>query len=219
MTGDAPAVARGLGLRSSRTITPMRTQAERSASTREQLINATITLLNEQGYAAFGEARVCEMAGISRGALRYHFPGGRYDLLPATVAYLIDYDAAWLEALGPMSATVRFYLLLHTVLQRGRRHPTLAMFEVWMAARGDARLSDGIGPLLAAVPERIYGMKPHGRADPELLALQLLLQGLAVQCTAADYDRDQVGKAVGWLLNKLTPPKELPELLARIESL
>ncbi|MBN3791158.1 TetR/AcrR family transcriptional regulator [Burkholderia sp. Ac-20353] len=197
----------------------MRTQAERSTSTRELLIKAAIALLNEQGYAAFGEARVCELAGVSRGALRYHFPGGRYDLLPAVVAYLIDYEATWLEALGPMSATVRFHLLLHTVLRRGRRHPPLAMFEIWMAARGDARLSEGIEPLLAAVPKRVYGMEPHDHADPELLALQMLLQGLAVQCSGAHYDRDQAARAVECLLNKLTPPKELPELLVRIESL
>jgi len=183
------------------------------------LIHAAATLLNEQGYAAFGEARVCEMAGISRGALRYHFPAGRYDLLPAMVALLIDSEAARLEALGPMSATVRFHVALHALLQHGRGHAPLAMFEVWMATRGDARLSQAIEPLLATVPERLYGMDPHAPADPELLALQLLLQGLAVQCSSARYDRHQAASAVEWLVSKWRTPKELPEVLARIGSL
>ncbi|HDR9488104.1 hypothetical protein BLA13014_07189 [Burkholderia aenigmatica] len=196
----------------------MRTQAERSTSTRELLIKAAITLLNEQGYAAFGEARVCEMAGISRGALRYHFPAGRYDLLPAVVAHLLDNDAATKETLGPMSPATRLHLSLHMVLRLGRRHPSLALFEIWMAARGDDRLSKRIEPLYAAVPERVYGMEPRDHSDPELLALQLLLHGLVVQSFGVHNDRDQMDKAVELLLNKVKPPKELPELLARMES-
>jgi len=183
------------------------------------LIHAAATLLNEQGYAAFGEARVCEMAGISRGALRYHFPAGRYDLLPAMVAFLIDREAARLEALGPMPATVRLHLELHALVQHGRRHTPMAMFEVWMATRGDARLGKAVDPLFATIPERLHGMDPNGPADPELLALHLLVQGVAVQCSVANYDRHQVASAVEWLLSKLTPPKELPEVLARIGSL
>ncbi|WP_441887295.1 TetR/AcrR family transcriptional regulator, partial [Paenibacillus sp. 2TAB26] len=85
----------------------MPTQAERSASTRQALIDAATQLLIEQGYAAFGEARVCEMAGISRGSLRHQFPEGRYTLLPAMVEQLIDTEAARLAALGPMPSASR----------------------------------------------------------------------------------------------------------------
>ncbi|WP_230625633.1 TetR/AcrR family transcriptional regulator [Cupriavidus necator] len=66
----------------------MPTQAARSASTRQSLIDAAVTLLTEQGYAAFSEARVAELAGTSRGSLRHYFPDGRYDLLPAMLGWL-----------------------------------------------------------------------------------------------------------------------------------
>jgi AcrR family transcriptional regulator len=50
-----------------------RTQAERSASTREALLDATIECLVEDGYANTTTARVAERAGLSRGAHLHHF--------------------------------------------------------------------------------------------------------------------------------------------------
>lgn len=66
----------------------MPTQAARSASTRQSLIDAAVTLL----------------AGTSRGSLRHHFPDGRYDLLPAMLGWLLEREAARLDALGPLTA-------------------------------------------------------------------------------------------------------------------
>ncbi|WP_137924689.1 TetR/AcrR family transcriptional regulator [Cupriavidus sp. 2SB] len=197
----------------------MATQAERSASTRQTLIDAATTLLIEQGYAAFGEARVCEIAGISRGSLRHQFPDGRYDLLPAMVASLIDTEAGKLNALGPMPARVRMHLMLHTLVHRRHRHTSLAILEVWMAARGDERLADSVGPLLAAVPERLFGQDPKGVPEPELLALRLVLHGATLHSFAADYDPNRLADAVQWLIDQLETPPELPAVMARIAAM
>ncbi|MGO4412928.1 MULTISPECIES: TetR/AcrR family transcriptional regulator [Cupriavidus] len=197
----------------------MPTQAERSASTRQALIDAATQLLIEQGYAAFGEARVCEMAGISRGSLRHQFPEGRYTLLPAMVEQLIDTEAARLAALGPMPSRVRLHLMLHALVNRRQRHTSLAILEVWMAARGDTRLAEAIGPLLATVPARLFGQGPNDPSQPELLALRLFLHGATLHSFSADYDADKVADAVQWLIGQLTPPPELPAVLARIAAL
>jgi AcrR family transcriptional regulator len=53
--------------------TPRRSQAERSASTREALLDATIACLVEDGYASTTTSRVAERAGLSRGAHLHHF--------------------------------------------------------------------------------------------------------------------------------------------------
>src|SRR5437763_997275 len=50
-----------------------RTQAERSATTRQALLDATIRCLVEDGYANTTTARVAERAGVSRGAHLHHF--------------------------------------------------------------------------------------------------------------------------------------------------
>ena len=197
----------------------MPTQAERSASTRQALIDAATTLLIEQGYAAFGEARVCEIAGISRGSLRHQFPEGRYDLLPAMVESLLGTEARKLAMLGPMSPRVRLHLMLHTLVHRRQRHTSLAILEVWMASRGDDRLKDAIGPLLAQVPVQLFGYDPRTAPDPELLALRLFLHGATLHSFAADYSADKVAESVQWLIGQLQPCPELPEVMARIAAL
>jgi AcrR family transcriptional regulator len=66
---------------------PRRKQAERSAATREALLDATIASLCEDGYANTTTARVCERAGLSRGAHLHHFQT-RSALLAAAVGRL-----------------------------------------------------------------------------------------------------------------------------------
>jgi AcrR family transcriptional regulator len=52
---------------------PRRNQAERSAATREALLDATLECLVQDGYANTTTARVAERAGVSRGAHLHHF--------------------------------------------------------------------------------------------------------------------------------------------------
>ncbi|HEX4465838.1 MAG TPA: TetR/AcrR family transcriptional regulator [Solirubrobacteraceae bacterium] len=55
------------------TVHRRRSQAERSATTREALLDATIECLVEDGYANTTTSRVAERAGLSRGAHLHHF--------------------------------------------------------------------------------------------------------------------------------------------------
>lgn len=50
-----------------------RTQAERSAATREALVSAARALFGARGYADVGTAEVVQAAGVTRGALYHHF--------------------------------------------------------------------------------------------------------------------------------------------------
>jgi len=52
---------------------PRRTQEERRAATRGALLDAAIACLVEYGYAGTTTGRVCERAGLSRGAHLHHF--------------------------------------------------------------------------------------------------------------------------------------------------
>ena len=52
---------------------PRRNQAERSATTREALLDAALACLVEDGYAHTTTSRVAERAGLSRGAHLHHF--------------------------------------------------------------------------------------------------------------------------------------------------
>src|SRR5271157_4688134 len=68
---------------------PRRSQAERSAATRDALLDATIACLVEDGYAHTTTSRVAERAGVSRGAHLHHFQT-RQALLAAAMEHLAE---------------------------------------------------------------------------------------------------------------------------------
>ena len=61
-----------------------RSQAERSATTRQALLDAGRTLFAERGFAAAGQEEIVELAGVTRGALSHHF-GTKHGLFRAVV--------------------------------------------------------------------------------------------------------------------------------------
>jgi AcrR family transcriptional regulator len=66
---------------------PRRTQAERTATTREALLRAGRELFAEHGFAGTPREDIVERAGVTRGALHHHF-GRKEDLFRAVFAQL-----------------------------------------------------------------------------------------------------------------------------------
>jgi AcrR family transcriptional regulator len=73
-----------------------RTQAERRATTRAALLDATIECLVEDGYAGTTTTKVVERAGVSRGAQVHHFPT-KAELVAAAVLHLASRRASELK--------------------------------------------------------------------------------------------------------------------------
>jgi len=67
--------------------TPLSRQEMRSIATRGKLVAAAIKVLGEGGYAQFSFVKVCEQAGLSRGAVHHHYITP-YDLLADVIAEL-----------------------------------------------------------------------------------------------------------------------------------
>ncbi len=66
-----------------------RPKQERGLETRDQILDAAVALISEQGYAAASTPNIAARAGVSRGALQHHFPS-REDLLIALSQKLTD---------------------------------------------------------------------------------------------------------------------------------
>ncbi|MEQ8500934.1 MAG: TetR/AcrR family transcriptional regulator [Sneathiellaceae bacterium] len=80
--GAGRAAPRGAGRPKAR-----KTQAERSAETQRRILEASVRLIRERGYANFRTAEVARLAGVSRGAQLHHYPT-KEDLVYATLQYL-----------------------------------------------------------------------------------------------------------------------------------
>jgi len=192
----------------------MATQIQRSNHTQQQLLAATEQLLAEQGYAAVSEARICELANLTRGALRHHYPNGRYDLLPVLIERLIAKQSQQLEAAQPKNPRERIYLMLFSLLEEQAQPETVAILEVWMAARGDNKLAERINPIMNSSIERLFGMMPGKPIEPDLLALRCLIHGACMHCFSVDYDPAALSQAIRWVLEQLPPP---PGFVERLE--
>jgi AcrR family transcriptional regulator len=68
---------------------PRRTQEERSAATRQKLLDAAIECLVELGYARMTTTDVADRAGVSRGAQLHHFPS-KVELVTSAIRHLAD---------------------------------------------------------------------------------------------------------------------------------
>jgi AcrR family transcriptional regulator len=118
-------------------------QQERSAATREALIDATIECLMEMGYDRATTGEISERAGLSRGAHLHHFQT-RATLFAAAVEALAE------RALADLARGVRR-------LPDDDRRQAAALDMLW-------RLFNG--PLFQVMLE----LSVHGRTDPQLRA-------------------------------------------------
>ena len=166
-------------------------QAQKSAATRRQIIDAAIDCFVRLGYARTTTTRIAEAAGLSRGAMLHHFPT-KLAVVKAAVdelhakrlkAFRKAADAAPPAGPGRVHAAVQAYWQ-HT------RHPIfVAFFELSVAARTDPELGAILRPAQAAFDEAWVRTAqeafPEWQSRPEVfdLALHLsryLIEGMAV---------------------------------------
>lgn len=72
---------------------PRRTQAERSETTRKQLLSAAAKLIRQKGFAGLRTIEVAKVAGVSRGALLHHFPS-KHALVLGVLTYVNEFTFA-----------------------------------------------------------------------------------------------------------------------------
>src|SRR4051794_25310798 len=86
--------------------TPRRTQAERSETTRKQLLHAAAKLIRQKGFGGLRTTEVASVAGVSRGALMHHFPN-KHALVVAVLTYFNEITFSPRKRRGPPGPTHR----------------------------------------------------------------------------------------------------------------
>ncbi|MBX3187726.1 MAG: TetR/AcrR family transcriptional regulator [Labilithrix sp.] len=130
----------------------MATQAERTASTCERLLDATVASLIERGYRGTSTPEICRRAGVSRGAQLHHYPT-KESLVAAAVDHLLTQRVTELQdrlAKAPagmldLEDAASFLWKVYT------GHTFYAWLEIVVAARTDEELRK----VVAALDERL----------------------------------------------------------------
>ena len=134
-------------------------QEERTRAMRARLLEATVELLVERGYAGTSTTLVSERAGVSRGAQLHHFPT-KQDLVVAAVQHLTEVRGAELAAAAESLPTGA--QRTRAVLQMLGDHFTSPVFtaalELWVAARTDPALLAEVEPLEQKVGRETHRM-------------------------------------------------------------
>lgn len=167
-------------------------QEERTRLMRARLLDATVDLLVERGFAGTTATLVAERAGASRGALLHHFPS-KNDLVVAAVEHVMAARGAELEAAAAGGARDT-----RAVLELLAEHVTSKVFtaalELWVAARTDAvlrgpvaALEQSIGRETHRLTVRLLGADESRDGVRELVQATLdLARGLALAATFSD---------------------------------
>lgn len=136
-----------------------RTQAERRATTRTKLLDATLACLVETGYPGLTTPAVCHRAGVSQGALFKHFPT-KSMLLAAAIEHLfaglVSGYGERFAALDSRRAPIRTGVgLLWDVFQDPRLH---AAYDLYTAARTDPELRSSLAPVVRNHYANLHGL-------------------------------------------------------------
>lgn len=114
----------------------------RSAVTRTALLDAALESLCEHGFAAVTTSEIAQRAGVSRGALLYHFPT-KAELLSAAVDHLLERRLReFRETLTTAAIRLdRLDAAIDLAWEMFQGTAFVAWVELWIAARTDPELA------------------------------------------------------------------------------
>ncbi|BCL74911.1 hypothetical protein JHS3_06470 [Jeongeupia sp. HS-3] len=172
-------------------------------ATRQKLLDATVELLFADGYARLSEPRLCEHVDLTRGALRHHFPQGKYDLLPALVDQLFERTLAGVLKHGGNTPLQRFRLLLEYLQQAPECNLLVLLMELWIGSQNDPRLATAVLPRFQHWLPHLFTLMPGERLPPELLKLRFTLHGAILHLYGNNANPDDFAAAIALLLEDL----------------
>ncbi|MEM9514900.1 MAG: TetR/AcrR family transcriptional regulator [Actinomycetota bacterium] len=157
-----------------------RTQRERTDSTRTALIDATLDLLDEVGWAATTSVAVCDRAGLTRGALVHHFGD-----LPNLLAESLDAHYARLAEQAHVddlpSTMAEVTRLTWATIDQGRFK---IVIEAWLAAANDPQLGQALAPVIARFAKLVdvdaTGLGHDESTEALFLTIRETMLGLAL---------------------------------------
>ena len=121
-----------------------RTHAERSESTRKELVQATILVIEERGLEGASIYEIARAANMTPGAIQYHYES-KWALIREAAAHLIHLDdhygsvEVWPETSGPIQRRARIAITAAWNAMYSAPH-YLTMWGIFLSCRTEAEL-------------------------------------------------------------------------------
>lgn len=177
-------------------------QAQKSASTRNLIIEAAIQCFVELGYARTTTAMIAEKAGLSRGAMLHHFPS-KMDIVRASVKHLHTKRLRAFRKAMSREPVNGDHVRMGVEGYWGHvKHPLfVAFFELAVAARTDKQLAAILRPAQESFEREWYKASLelfpewHRKGEKFELGFDLsryVLEGMAISfLTHKETERDK----------------------------
>ena len=145
-----------------------RTQAERTAETREALLEAAIGLLYRNGYSKTPIELIAEEAGVTRGAMRHHFRT-RAQLMAAVICTVYEQEHRSYREIAASRGSAAVLSDWPDMLWAVLSKPSgLAVLEVLQASRSDPELAALVMPMQAQIEQMSFeAIKEQFGSDDE----------------------------------------------------
>lgn len=166
-------------------------ELSKSSKTRLRIMKAAVGVLDEYGYVGTTTTTVAEHAGITRGAMLYHF-GSRLSLIEATIHFVLrSRIAMYQSAMSEIEKDDDYYGHMIDIAWEQLNTPEFRAFsELAGASRSDAELAEIFVPALKefdrARKESALAIFPPHLTNTPVFDLRrdivrFLLEGLAQQ--------------------------------------
>lgn len=125
-----------------------RTHAERSETTRKELVTATIRVIEERGLEGASIYEIARAAGMTPGAIQHHYES-KWALIREAAAHLIHLDdqygsvEVWPQTSGPVQRRARTAITAAWNAMYSAPH-YLTMWSIFLSCRTEAELLDSM---------------------------------------------------------------------------
>lgn len=132
-------------------------QAQKSASTRLQIVESALSCVVDLGYSCTTTTVIAEKAGLSRGAMLHHFPS-KIDIVRAAVEHLhAKRLKAFRKAIDRLPRDdTRVHRALEAYFEHVKHPMYVAFLELWIASRTDPELQSILKPAQEAFEREWY---------------------------------------------------------------
>ncbi|MBA6413690.1 TetR/AcrR family transcriptional regulator [Parahaliea sp. F7430] len=126
-------------------IEAMGLQAAKSKATQDQIINAVIGLIKEEGFSAASSSRIAKRAGVTWGAVQHHF-GGKEEILEEVLqrSHLKFHEALSASRFTTGTAERRVAKYVDAAWFHYQGDEYMATMEILLATRGNGKASSDL---------------------------------------------------------------------------